>query len=167
MSPTPQVPRATKPAVLQQAEVRRNRRPAPSPVVGAGRGLPPVLAPKANVPLLPALSLHEPLQLGQGDARVDVDATASGHGDDVQAEADRAVGIRRGQADQRRPLGRAALVVVAVGGVDRPILGDVHRHHVAERLQLPAEGTERLRLGASGGARARRPGRPGRRVDGS
>ena len=33
-------------------------------VTGSGRALPPVLAPSASVPALPALSLHEPLADG-------------------------------------------------------------------------------------------------------
>ena len=63
------VPRARKPPSVSSANVpgiARPRRPR------RGRGLPPVLAPKANVPALPELSFHGPLQRGKRDARVDL-----------------------------------------------------------------------------------------------
>jgi hypothetical protein len=112
-------------------------------IVGNGRGDPPVRALKANVPLLPALSLHAPLTVAS-EIRVDVDRAPARHRDDVQAEADGAVGILRGHTHERRSLTRAALVVVAVDREQRALLRDVRGQVVAERLQLPAERAERL-----------------------
>ena len=57
MVPTPAVPRARKPPSVSNEKVEGIVVP---PLVGAGRALPPVLALKAKVPLLPALSVHEP-----------------------------------------------------------------------------------------------------------
>ena len=120
-------------------------------VAGSGRALPPVLAPRAKVPPLPALSHHEPLADGNVMRASTCTPRPPGVVDDVPAEADGAIRIRRGGADQWRALPRAALVVEAVEGVDRAVLDHVDGDDVAERLQLPPERAERLRLGGDGG----------------
>ena len=61
MVPTLMVPPARKPPSVSRANV--GGMVVPPPVVGTGRGLPPVLAPKTNVPLLPAPSVHGAPQL--------------------------------------------------------------------------------------------------------
>jgi hypothetical protein len=74
--------------------------------------------------------------------------------DDVQAEPERAIGVRKRGARDRRSIGAtAALVVGAFESIDRAVLCDGHGDHVAERLQLPAERAHRLAGGRAGDPR--------------
>jgi hypothetical protein len=112
--------------------------------VGAGRAAPAAAPLNTSVPLLPALSVHGPPRV----PRLTRDSTCT----------ERPLGTvtmlrpkpmlpsgSGGDAHEGRPLGGAALVVEPVQRVDAAVLGDGQRDPL-QRLQLPGEGADRLRL---------------------
>ena len=112
-------------------------------IVGTGRGNPPVRTLKANVPLFPALSLHDPPSDDSEIRASTLTARPPGTATMCRPKPIDAVGILRGNAHERRAAAPAPHWSSKPSTVNKAaLLRDVDGQIVAERLQLPAERAE-------------------------
>ena len=111
-----------------------------------GRGAPatPASGVNTNRPDPDRSSRHVPLMVDSDTLASDVDRRSARRGDDGEAEADRAVGIRERQTANGGGSRRTALIVGAFEAIVRALLHDRQRHDVAIRPQLPAKCADRL-----------------------